>query len=84
MGNSIYRRIDGDKFERLDVIQVIDESKLREKLSRLKACLDVPKPSDEELIEAGKTIHPFYEERERVERDIQTIQKQLDILATVD
>lgn len=42
----------------------IDVDALKREYKKLQSYADMPEPPNEELIELGKTIHPYYEERD--------------------
>ena len=80
MGKPVYRRIDADRFERLYVIRIISVQRLKERLRRLRYQLDMPGPSDRELIEAGRAVHPYYKDRDGLQDQIDNLTDQINYL----
>lgn len=71
----MYRRRDENTFEKLEVTEVMNLSKVKAKLKRLREELDAPEPTDEELIEEGRAVHPYYENRERCAEEVIALEK---------
>jgi len=55
------------------VREEINLEQLRREKDDLQAQLNMPEPSKEELIEAGRMMHPFYQSKEWLERRIAEI-----------
>jgi len=53
----------------------IDLEALRREREMLEQILNIPKPSDEELIEIGKMQHPYFQERTHIQTRINEINK---------
>lgn len=71
-------RHDGTATRYKVTVGVIDLAALRQEKEMLEEQLEMPKPSNETLIEDGKMVNPYYTEREEWERRLVEIGKALD------
>lgn len=73
-------KIDEKTAKRYRVVEeAINLEALRQEKADLEAQLNMPEPSQEELIEAGKAIHPYYQiDREAIQERIKQIDELLN------
>ena len=58
-------KIDNNTYKKITTTEeIIDVRSLKEELVRLEAELKQPEPSNEELIEFGKAMHPYYRDKD--------------------
>lgn len=57
------------------VEEAIDLEALRQEKEGLEAMLTMPEPTTEELIEMGKSMHPYYQDREWVANRLEEINR---------
>jgi len=70
----IVRSKDGKTAVKYTVVEeTIDLEALRQEKEALEQQLAMPKPSDKELIEMGKGVHPYYQPKEMIEARIREI-----------
>ena len=55
--------------------EVIDLGALKQEKENLEQMLNIPKPTDEELIELGKSQHPYYQDKTYIRDRIEQINK---------
>ena len=71
-------KVDENTAKRIKVVEeTIDLEALRQEKESLEEQLNMPEPSQEELIELGKTIHPYYADRAAIEARISQIEEVL-------
>lgn len=78
---SEYRRVSPDVIERWQCVEEISLSKLDADQAELQADLDsIEQPTDEELIESGRSEHPWYQDRAAIQERIEKLTEQIDFL----
>ena len=80
----MYRRVDKGIFARLELAGVLHLGRLKGKLRKLMAELDMPEPSEAELLEVGRSVHPYYRDRQEVEEQIKALIKQIKTLEEIE
>lgn len=81
---------DGTFIKARVVVELARRGDLRDRLRALKsereylqAVLSMPKPSKQELIELGKTVHPYYAERARAAQRLDAVSAEIERLRAV-
>ena len=78
-----YIKEDGIIYKIITTKTLVDLEALKAEVTDLKA---IAEPSDEELIEAGKMMHPYYTDNDRIEVlevKIAEIEKDVKVVAVV-
>ncbi len=75
-GQTQIKRLDEKTAIKYRVVEeAIDLEALRQEKESLEAMLAMPEPTTEELIEMGKSMHPYYQDREWVANRLEEINR---------
>jgi len=77
VGKEQIKKVDEKTAKKYRVVEEkIDLEALRQEKESLEEMLNMPEPTKEELIEAGKGLHPYYQlDREKIKKRISTIEQ---------
>jgi len=73
-----YEQIDADTTKEVEVTErIIDIKELKEQEKRLKEKLAEVEPTDEDLLQFGRYMHPYYIDREIAEMELEKVETKL-------
>ena len=78
-----YVKIGDDAFERIGTVEKISLSQIKDRLRFLQKQAQMSEPTDRELIDFAKAMHPYYTERLRIIEEINRLRLMIQRLESL-